>query len=178
MKQVFVKASHPISRHARGCRTRSSPGGRRAAGQTLKANDRIARSDRADKEMDFGVGICNEGIRRRDVVIGGVVVAVGLLDADEYEVRAQGTQRYRARLIVGSDGELEYECDCAVGDDGTFCKHAVAVALSCLENAGEEVFDDRVDWPITTSAVSLRTRTSRSVKGHHQILRRCSKRAC
>lgn len=69
--------------------------------------------------------------------------AVGLLDADEYEVRArvQGTQRYRVRLGAGSDEELEYECDCPVGDDGTFCKHAVAVALSWLENAGEEVFE-------------------------------------
>ncbi len=69
--------------------------------------------------------------------------AVGLLDTDEYEVRTsvQGTQRYRVRLAAGSDGELEYECDCPVGDDGTFCKHAVAVALSWLENAGEEVFE-------------------------------------
>src|ERR1700694_1440720 len=69
--------------------------------------------------------------------------AVGLLDADEYEVRAtvQGTQCYRVRLAAGSDGELEYECNCRVGDDGTFCKHAVAVALSWLENAGEEVFE-------------------------------------
>ena len=69
--------------------------------------------------------------------------AVGLLDADECEVRAsvQGTQRYHVRLVAESDGELEYECDCPVGDDGTFCKHAVAVALSWLENAGEEVFE-------------------------------------
>jgi uncharacterized Zn finger protein len=69
--------------------------------------------------------------------------AVGLLDADEYEVRTsvQGTQRYCVRLAAGSDGELEYECDCPVGDDGIFCKHAVAVALSWLENAGEEVFE-------------------------------------
>jgi uncharacterized Zn finger protein len=69
--------------------------------------------------------------------------AVGLLDEDKCEVRAsvQGTQRYRVRLAAGSDGELEYECDCPVGDDGTFCKHAVAVALSWLENAGEEVFE-------------------------------------
>jgi uncharacterized Zn finger protein len=69
--------------------------------------------------------------------------AVGLLDADEYEARAsvQGTQRYRVRLAVGSGAELDYECDCPVGDDGSFCKHAVAVALSWLENAGEEVFE-------------------------------------
>ena len=69
--------------------------------------------------------------------------AVGLLDADEHEVRAnvQGTQRYRVRLAVGADGELDYECDCPVGDDEVFCKHAVAVALSWLENVGEEVFE-------------------------------------
>ncbi len=68
--------------------------------------------------------------------------AVGLLKADEQEVRAsvQGTQRYRVRLAVGADEELEYECDCPVGDEGDFCKHAVALALSWLENAGEEVF--------------------------------------
>jgi uncharacterized Zn finger protein len=69
--------------------------------------------------------------------------AVGLLDADEHEVRAnvQGTQRYRVRLAGGTDGELEFECDCPVGDDDVFCKHAVAVALSWLENVGEEVFE-------------------------------------
>jgi uncharacterized Zn finger protein len=68
--------------------------------------------------------------------------AVGLLDVDEQEVRAsvKGAQRYRVRLAAGQDDELEYECECPVGDEGTFCKHAVAVALSWLENAGEEVF--------------------------------------
>ena len=68
--------------------------------------------------------------------------AVGLLEADAFEVSAgvQGTQRYHVRLAVGTGDELEYECDCPVGDDGIFCKHAVAVALSWLENAGEEVF--------------------------------------
>ncbi len=69
--------------------------------------------------------------------------AVGLLDGDEYEARSivQGTQRYRVRLAATPDGELEYECDCPVGDEGTFCKHAVALALSWLENTGEEVFE-------------------------------------
>jgi uncharacterized Zn finger protein len=69
--------------------------------------------------------------------------AVGLLDNDEYEARAsvQGTQRYRVRLAAAPHGELDYECDCPVGDEGIFCKHAVAVALSWLENTGEEVFE-------------------------------------
>jgi uncharacterized Zn finger protein len=52
----------------------------------------------------------------------------------------RGTHRYSVELGVGDDGELTYECDCPVGDDGIFCKHAVAVALSWLENSGEEVF--------------------------------------
>jgi uncharacterized Zn finger protein len=52
----------------------------------------------------------------------------------------QGTHRYSVELGVGDGGELTYECDCPVGEDGIFCKHAVAVALSWLENTGEEVF--------------------------------------
>ncbi|WP_408406432.1 SWIM zinc finger family protein [Paraburkholderia sediminicola] len=52
----------------------------------------------------------------------------------------RGTHRYSVELGVGDDGELTYECDCPVGDEGIFCKHAVAVALSWLENSGEEVF--------------------------------------
>ncbi|SEB92828.1 Uncharacterized conserved protein, contains Zn finger domain [Burkholderia sp. WP9] len=51
----------------------------------------------------------------------------------------RGTHRYSVELGVGDDGELTYECDCPVGADGIFCKHAVAVALSWLENSGEEV---------------------------------------
>jgi hypothetical protein len=38
-------------------------GRKKSSGTTLKANDKIARSDRADQAMDFGVRICDEGIR-------------------------------------------------------------------------------------------------------------------
>ncbi|MFM0140096.1 SWIM zinc finger family protein [Caballeronia grimmiae] len=51
-----------------------------------------------------------------------------------------GTNRYSVEIKVGRDDELAYMCDCPVGQSGAFCKHAVAVALSWLENAGEEVF--------------------------------------
>ena len=47
----------------------------------------------------------------------------------------QGTYRYRVSLAVDEE-ELEYDCTCPVGTDGLFCKHAVAVALSWLENNG------------------------------------------
>ena len=68
--------------------------------------------------------------------------AVSRLEEREGAVRAnvRGTHRYRVELVVDDDGELAYECNCPVGDDGVFCKHAVAVALSWLENSGEEVF--------------------------------------
>lgn len=68
--------------------------------------------------------------------------AVSRLEEYEGAVRAsvRGTRSYRVELAVADDGEIAYECNCPVGDDGIFCKHVVAVALSWLENSGEEVF--------------------------------------
>jgi hypothetical protein len=76
--------------------------------------------------------------------------AVSRLEARGGVLRAnvRGTHRYSVELGVGDDGELTYECDCPVGEDGIFCKHAVAVALSWLENAGEEVFHDGESEPV------------------------------
>lgn len=68
--------------------------------------------------------------------------AVSRLDERDGVLHAsvQGTHRYGVELGVSDDGDLTYECSCPVGEDGLFCKHAVAVALSWLENTGEEVF--------------------------------------
>ncbi|WP_349255979.1 hypothetical protein [Paraburkholderia sp.] len=68
--------------------------------------------------------------------------AVSRLEKRDGAVHAsvRGTHRYRVELAVDDDGELAYDCNCPVGDDGVFRKHAVAVALSWLENSGEEVF--------------------------------------
>jgi len=68
--------------------------------------------------------------------------AVSRLEERDGAVHAsvRGTHRYRVELAVDDDGELAYDCTCPVGDDGVFCKHTVAVALSWLENSGEEVF--------------------------------------
>ncbi|MFJ2994938.1 SWIM zinc finger domain-containing protein [Pandoraea sp. NPDC087047] len=67
--------------------------------------------------------------------------AVSRLDARDEAVRAtvRGTHCYRVELSA-DDGELAYNCNCPVGKEGAFCKHAVALALSWLENSGEEVF--------------------------------------
>jgi len=100
--------------------------------------------------------------------------AVGLLEADEYEARAsvQGTQRYRVRLAAAPDGELDYECDCPVGDEGTFCKHAVAVALSWLENTGEEAFE-----PSEKESVKPRKRRKTRAEQIREYLETLSARA-
>jgi uncharacterized Zn finger protein len=76
--------------------------------------------------------------------------AVSRLDERDGILHAsvQGTHRYSVELGVGSDGELTYECNCPIGDDGNFCKHAVAVALSWLENSGEEVFHPDEAGPV------------------------------
>jgi hypothetical protein len=68
--------------------------------------------------------------------------AVSRLDERDGILRASvnGTSRYSVELKVGRDDELAYVCDCPVGQSAAFCKHAVAVALSWLENTGEEVF--------------------------------------
>lgn len=64
---------------------------------------------------------------------------VSRLDEGDDSVRAmvRGTHAYRVELAADHN-ELAYECNCPVGDDGVFCKHAVAVALSWLENSGAE----------------------------------------
>ncbi|KFG95467.1 hypothetical protein GQ56_0120455 [Burkholderia paludis] len=75
----------------------------------------------------------------------------------------RGTYRYHVEFAVSSDGGLDYACNCPVGDEGVFCKHAVAVALSWLENSGEEVFHDE--------ALEQPARSRRKRKTHAELIR-------
>lgn len=52
-----------------------------------------------------------------------------VVDADSARATVQGTRPYRVRLWVDEDCEAGHACSCPVGEDGTFCKHAVALAL-------------------------------------------------
>ncbi|HDR9505240.1 hypothetical protein C5615_01415 [Burkholderia cepacia] len=80
----------------------------------------------------------------------------------ELSATVRGTYRYRVKFAVGDDGTLAYACNCPVGDDGAFCKHAVAVALSWLENSGEEVFHDE--------ALEQPARPRRKRKTHAELI--------
>lgn len=46
-----------------------------------------------------------------------------------FRARVRGTMPYTVRLW-GGDGELGWSCTCPAADDGSFCKHCTAAALS------------------------------------------------
>lgn len=66
---------------------------------------------------------------------------------DSVDATVTGTQRYEVILTVGRDGELAYTCNCPVGQGGIFCKHAVAVALACLQGSGEALPEPEAKLP-------------------------------
>ncbi|MBN3834340.1 DUF6880 family protein [Burkholderia sp. Ac-20344] len=80
----------------------------------------------------------------------------------ELSATVRGTYRYRVEFSAGEDGALHYACSCPVGDEGRFCKHAVAVALSWLENSGEEVFHEAEREP---------SKPRRKRKTHGELIR-------
>lgn len=52
-------------------------------------------------------------------------------DADGVHAVVRGNRDYAVNPS-SDEGVLNYACDCPVGEDGTFCKHCVAVALAWL----------------------------------------------
>ncbi|WP_322023320.1 SWIM zinc finger family protein [Burkholderia sp. BCC1977] len=98
-----------------------------------------------------GKAYFHDGVVSRLTERGGVLSAT-----------VRGTYRYHVEFAVGDDGGLDYVCNCPVGDEGAFCKHAVAVALSWLENSGEEVFHDEAPEP---------ARLRRKRKTHAELIR-------
>ncbi|KHK61019.1 hypothetical protein PI86_00730 [Burkholderia sp. A9] len=99
-----------------------------------------------------GKAYFHDGVVSRLTERGGVLSAT-----------VRGTYRYHVEFAVSDDGGLGYACNCPVGDGGAFCKHAVAVALSWLENSGEEVFHDE------TPEQPARSRRKR--KTHAELIR-------
>jgi uncharacterized Zn finger protein len=54
--------------------------------------------------------------------------------------RLQGSVRgltgiYRVKIWTSPEG-VAYDCTCPVGEEGSFCKHAVAVAIVWLDQVG------------------------------------------
>jgi uncharacterized Zn finger protein len=66
----------------------------------------------------------------------GYLDAVGQLRAENGRITAtvRGTERYR--VVLHATGRLSAACNCPYGEDGFFCKHCVAVALTVLRDPG------------------------------------------
>jgi uncharacterized Zn finger protein len=77
------------------------------------------------KYFERGEEYCDAGAVRALETKDGVVSA-----------RVQGTHTYKVRLR-GESGQLNSECSCPLGEEGTFCKHAVAVGLTWLGQGKE-----------------------------------------
>ncbi|MEU0842303.1 SWIM zinc finger family protein [Streptomyces sp. NPDC005962] len=62
----------------------------------------------------------------------GYLDAVGPLRVEKGRVTAtvEGTERYR--VVLDDSRGLRAACDCPYGEEGHFCKHCVAVALTAL----------------------------------------------
>lgn len=69
--------------------------------------------------------------------------------ASRVKAKVRGSSSYQVRLSLDDDGEPTYDCSCPVGQEGRFCKHAVAVALVVTdavadpEHQAEAVIDVR-----------------------------------
>jgi superfamily II DNA or RNA helicase len=56
----------------------------------------------------------------------------------------RGTKSYEVRLWA-ERGDLGYDCTCPLGEDGTFCKHCVAVGLAWLAEANPAAHAAHID---------------------------------
>ena len=56
--------------------------------------------------------------------------------------KVRGTREYRVKLWAHGE-TLGFSCTCPVGDDGSFCKHCVAVGLAWLEQGKEGGIDPK-----------------------------------
>lgn len=52
--------------------------------------------------------------------------------------RVRGSYYYQVKLWA-EDGQLAFDCNCPVGRDSVFCKHAVAVGLAWIDRQKQEV---------------------------------------
>jgi len=68
-------------------------------------------------------------------------VELGSVQRDRVEAVVRGSLPYTV-MLGATGGSLGWSCSCPVGEDGDFCKHCVAVALT-LDSGGSEATESR-----------------------------------
>lgn len=76
--------------------------------------------------------------------------------AETVTAKVRGSSSYKVKLWV-EDGTQGYSCSCPVGDEGLFCKHAVAVALVVTDAVAGEVEPEPIDLSAYLMAMDHRT---------------------
>lgn len=104
------------------------------------------RTAAGDRAFARGVGYFESGAVE-DMVVTGT----------RLKARVMGTYEYAVTLAV-KNGKLDYDCTCPVGEDGEFCKHAVAAGLAWLAQRA-----DPAQTPLPTG--------KRKGKTQHEALR-------
>lgn len=84
--------------------------------------------------------------RGKQYFADGRVKWYDLDEEDRISAQVKGTRNYRVQLWEEGGG-LGYECDCPVGQEGSFCKHSVAVALTWLTEQDPEAEALAADSP-------------------------------
>ena len=62
--------------------------------------------------------------------------------------KVKGQQTYTVRLPIEVDDDFDYSCTCPMGDEGEFCKHCVAVALTWI-NRNEKKNSTKQSYEVT-----------------------------
>jgi tetratricopeptide (TPR) repeat protein len=78
-------------------------------------------------------------------------IALSRNDPDRIEGEAEGSETY-ALWIEGHGDDLRWDCSCPAADDGAFCKHLVAAALTAREEAADRGDDEPATSPRAESA--------------------------
>ncbi len=75
-------------------------------------------------------------VRGEDYFINGHVTSLSE-DSGTILAEVEGSDIYHVALC-SEDGSLTVDCTCPMGEDGNFCKHAVAAGLAWLANAASD----------------------------------------
>ena len=112
----------------------------------------------------------------RGEAVLGVAVDAGQLRG-KVRPSESGRADYEVRVWTKEDG-IAYRCTCPVGEEGRFCKHAVAIALAHLDQVEHEAVGmlDRVAMKLASMPHERVRRATRRARPHRRAPARGARR--
>lgn len=125
---VVPRIEQPAGRSAGAVPDPSMPNDERKPGASFEKLITEATLSKLAGERSFARGA--------DYFEGGAVTDL-VQTGGAIKARVRGNDEYRVELKPGK-ARLEWSCTCPLGDEGEFCKHAVAAGLAWLARGGEQ----------------------------------------